>query len=138
MRSEQRPEPRGIENCSGSDHPFGCNPAPADDRHGNLGHHVDWIGGYQKDRVRRRQQNGRHDLCEDLGVAGKQVEPALPWPLVAPCRDHDYPRPGEIGRLARADPDRVRKGSCVQNVARLRDRQIRVAIGDVMSSVSGG
>jgi hypothetical protein len=62
------------------------------------------------------------------GVTGKQVEPALPWPLVAPGRDHDHPRPGENGRLARADPNRVRKGRCVQNVARLRDRQIRAAI----------
>ena len=34
----------------------------------------------------------------------------------------------KIGQLARADPDRIGRGRSVQNVARLCDRQIRVAI----------
>ena len=117
-----------FEDRAGPDHAFGRNPAPPCDRRDNLGHHINRIARHQKDRVRRGRQHRRHDLCEDFGVARQQVQPTLPRPLVGPGCNHDHARAIKIGRLTRTDPDRIGKRRSVQNIARLRDRQIRVAI----------
>ena len=117
-----------FEDGARPDHAFRRNTAPPRDCRDNLGHHVNRIGRHQENRVRRRRQHCRHDLCEDFGVARQQIQPALPRPLVSPRSKHDQARAIKIGKLARADPDRIGKRRSVQNVARLCDRQIRVAI----------
>src|ERR1700733_4278675 len=128
MCGEQRAEPGGVEDGARPNDPFRRNTAPARDCRDNLGHHVNRIGRHQKNRVRRRRQYRRHDLCEDFGVARQQMQPAFPRPLVSPRSKHDQTHAIKISKLARADADRIGKRRSVQNVARLCDRQIRVAI----------
>ena len=117
-----------FEDRAGPDHPLRRNSAPPCDRRDDLGHHINWIGRHQKDWIRGRSQHGRDDLGEDFGVARQEVQPALSRLRVGPGRKHHHARPGKVDRLARAHPDRIGKGRGVQNVAGLRDSQIRVAI----------
>ena len=56
-----------------------------------------------------------------------RLSPGL-W--LVPAASTTTPRAVEIGQLARADPDRIGKRRSVQNVARLCDRQIGVAVDE--------
>ncbi len=64
------------------------------------------------------------------GVARKQVQPALPRPLVGPSRKHDDSCAVEIGRLSGANAKGIRKRRSVQNVAGLCDRQICITVDE--------
>jgi hypothetical protein len=64
------------------------------------------------------------------GVARKQVQPALPRPLVGPSRKHDDSCAVEIGQLSGANAKGIRKRRSVQNVARLCDRQIGITVDE--------
>ena len=112
-----------FEHGARTDDPFRRHPVPVgDDRH-DLGYDVDWIGRYQKDRILRCRQYRRHDVREDFGVARQEVKPGLPGPLAGARSEDDDLRAVEIGRPAGAEPDGMREGRALQDVARLRRRQ---------------
>ena len=68
--------------------------------------------------------------AENFGVSRQEVQPGLPGPLAGARSEDDDLRAVEIGHPAGAEPDGMGEGRALQDVARLRRRQIRIEIDE--------
>ena len=118
VAADKTAEAGGVKDGAGADHAGGRQAGEAG---GDMGHHVDGVGGDEEDRIGGGAGDAGDDCAKHLGVAFEKLEAGFAGGLGDTGGEDDDARTCEVRVVASADGDGAAEGDGMRDILGLGD-----------------